>query len=88
MELETSIEFHERAVKQSSWKSYEHSIILGNLGKAIKYRYMLKGRIEDLYQGIEIFKEAAETGLFFSATAGLSNARSWMNWAFERKSWA
>ncbi|WP_069472616.1 CHAT domain-containing protein [Candidatus Marithrix sp. Canyon 246] len=87
VDLEESIAYSQQAIKLIPDNSSYLPSLLNTLANGLRKRYDTSGKRADLEQGKQAYETAAQKGLEIALEAGLTSAKNWLQWAFERKSW-
>src|SRR5260370_1250878 len=87
-DLERAIAIWEKAIEQVPPGSPDLPALLNNLGAGLRDRYGRSGDPIDLERAVAAFADACQSGIAVTSEPVLRAARTWGNWALERKTWA
>ncbi len=87
VDLEESISSSRKAINLIPDNSPDLPNLLNTLANGLRKHYDASGKLANLEQGKQAYQKSTEKGLEIALEAGLTSAKNWLLWAFERQSW-
>jgi hypothetical protein len=86
-DLDRSLILSQQALSATAPDATDRAMYLSNLGNGLHDRYARSGQPADLEAAHSAYRGACELGLETALEPALVGARSWGNWALERRAW-